>query len=94
MKVWIDQDLCTGDAQCVEICPEVFFLHDDGHALRSFVRAVDESGVGPEGTPKLQMRPGSAEVPRSLETSVIEAADYCPGECIYVERNEGNLGVA
>ena len=22
MKVWIDQDLCTGDGLCEEICPE------------------------------------------------------------------------
>ena len=23
-KVWIDQDLCTGDGLCAEICPGVF----------------------------------------------------------------------
>ena len=32
MKVWIDQDLCTGDGICEEICPEVFTLLDDGLA--------------------------------------------------------------
>jgi ferredoxin len=26
MKVWIDQDLCTGDGLCEEICPDVFTL--------------------------------------------------------------------
>ena len=26
MKVWIDQDLCTGDGLCEEIAPAVFFL--------------------------------------------------------------------
>ena len=30
MKVWIDQDLCTGDGLCVDHCPEVFVLLDDG----------------------------------------------------------------
>ena len=32
MKVWIDQDLCTGDGLCEEIAPEVFTLLDDGLA--------------------------------------------------------------
>jgi len=31
-KVWNDQDLCTGDGLCEEICPEVFTLLDDGLA--------------------------------------------------------------
>ena len=55
MKVWIDQDLCTGDAQCVEICPDVFFMHDDGRDFRSYVRDAGESGCGPDGEPKLKM---------------------------------------
>ena len=28
--VWIDQDLCTGDGLCEEICPSIFHGHDDG----------------------------------------------------------------
>ncbi|MSX16279.1 MAG: ferredoxin, partial [Actinobacteria bacterium] len=28
MKVWIDQDLCTGDGLCEEISPNVFTLLD------------------------------------------------------------------
>ncbi|MET0909954.1 MAG: ferredoxin, partial [Ilumatobacteraceae bacterium] len=28
--VWIDQDLCTGDGICSEICPDVFVGRDDG----------------------------------------------------------------
>ena len=30
VKVWIDQDLCTGDGLCAEIAPDVFFGMDDG----------------------------------------------------------------
>ena len=30
MKVWIDQDLCTGDGLCEEISPDVFVGLDDG----------------------------------------------------------------
>jgi ferredoxin len=32
MKVWIDQDLCTGDGLYEEIGPAVFTLLDDGVA--------------------------------------------------------------
>ena len=38
MKVWIDQDLCTGDGLCVEICPGLFDMHDDGLA---YVKEAD-----------------------------------------------------
>lgn len=30
MRVKIDQDECSGDGICSEICPEVFELRDDG----------------------------------------------------------------
>lgn len=32
MKVRIEHDLCTGDAICEEICPEVFEVREDGLA--------------------------------------------------------------
>ena len=32
LKVWIDQDLCTGDGICVELQPGIFGLHEDGLA--------------------------------------------------------------
>lgn len=75
MKVWIDQDLCTGDGLCEEICPDVFTLLDDGLAY------VKEDGVplnDPGGS-------GSqAQVPDGLEEAVTEAAEECPGECIFI----------
>jgi len=33
MKVVVDADVCQGHARCWEICPEVFDLDDEGHAL-------------------------------------------------------------
>jgi len=76
MKVWIDQDLCTGDGLCEEIAPDVFTLLDDGLAY------VKESG-------KVFSDPGGAEglaaVPGGLDEAVIEAAEECPGECIFIE---------
>ena len=38
MRVWIDQDLCTGDGLCIDHCPEVFVLLEDGI---SYVRDRD-----------------------------------------------------
>ena len=85
MKVWIDQDRCTGDAQCVEICPEVFFMHDGGPAPRSYVKEAGGSGLAPDGTPAHTMAAGAVVVPPPLVAKAVEAADYCPGECIFVE---------
>jgi ferredoxin len=88
MKVSIDQERCTGDAQCVEVCPEVFFMHEDDGNYRGFVRNVGDSACGPTGVPKLRMADERADVPRSVESAVVEAAELCPGECIVVLSDE------
>ena len=50
MKVWIDQDLCTGDGLCEEIAPDVFTLLDDGLA---YVKEGDEGSTPTaKGTPR------------------------------------------
>jgi ferredoxin len=76
MKVWIDQDLCTGDGLCEEICPEVFTLLDDGLA---YVKEGSDVKSDPSGSA------GVAQVPSGLEDSVTEASEECPGECIFIE---------
>ncbi|MFM9225043.1 MAG: ferredoxin [Actinomycetota bacterium] len=76
MRVWIDQDLCTGDGLCVDHCPDVFVQLEDGIAY------VAESGVilnDPGGSGSL------ADVQDRHLQSVVEAADVCPGECIFIE---------
>ena len=47
MKVWIDQDLCTGDGLCEEIAPAVFTLLDDGLA---YVKEGDDVKNEPGGS--------------------------------------------
>lgn len=76
MKVWIDQDLCTGDSLCEEIAPDVFWMGDDGlaYVMQGGVRLDDPGG-------RAQM----ADVPESMEALVAEASMDCPGECIFVE---------
>ncbi len=76
MKVWIDQDLCTGDGLCEEIAPAVFTLLDDGLA---YVKEADKVFSNPGGAE------GLANVPGGMDDAVIEAAEECPGECIFIE---------
>lgn len=76
MRVWIDQDLCTGDGLCADVAPDIFVLLDDGLAY-----------VKDDGRPL--HKPGGADamalVPPDRESVAIEAADECPGECIFLE---------
>ena len=32
MKVTVDYDMCASTGGCMQICPEVFALDDEGHA--------------------------------------------------------------
>ena len=76
MRVWIDQDLCTGDGLCTDHAPEVFTLLEDGIAY------VKQDG-------HVQNDPGGAAspalVPPARMLAVVHAAEDCPGECIFVE---------
>lgn len=76
MRVWIDQDLCTGDGLCVDHCPDVFVQLEDGIAY-----VADGSGPlnDPGGSGSL------ADVPARFIQGAIDAAEDCPGECIFIE---------
>lgn len=89
LRVWIDQDLCTGDGLCSEIAPDVFISRDDGlwvvqEKARFFGKDIlFDGGVGeghgPEGGR------GLARIPDDQLDIVIEAAEDCPGSCIFIE---------
>ena len=76
LRVWIDQDLCTGDGICTDHVPEVFTILEDGIAY-----CVDDGRVlnEPGGAAEL------AVVPPALEQLVVAAATECPGECIFID---------
>lgn len=80
MKVWIDQDLCTGDGLCAEICPDIFFMHDDGLAYVKEVNDATGLIVGTK-TPKHRMggEDGLVGIPSNLLDAVVESAEECPG---------------
>ena len=80
MRVHVDQDKCTGDGLCVQYAAKVFEFDIDGLA---YVK-------GPDGD--LRTAPGAeVDVPAGLELEVIDAAEQCPGECIYVRSPDGSV---
>ena len=86
MKVWIDQDLCTGDGICAEICPDIFEMAADGLAYVKEEHWGSIAGPGGgQGDPALKMADGMASVSDELAEAVIESAEECPGECIFIE---------
>jgi ferredoxin len=83
LRVWVDQDRCTGDGLCVQYAPEVFEFDVDGLA---YVK---------DGDGELAGAPGSrVDVPEHLRLDVIDAAKDCPGDCIHVLRATDEVEVA
>jgi ferredoxin len=76
MRVWIDQDLCTGDGLCLDHCPDVFVQLEDGIA---YVAEAGSALNDPGGAGSL------AWVPDRHRRAVVQAAEVCPGECIFIE---------
>jgi ferredoxin len=79
VRVWIDQDLCTGDGLCTDHAPSVFTILEDGIA---YCMEDGQTLNDPGGPAQL------AVVPSSQEENVIHAAAECPGECIFIELHE------
>ncbi len=87
--VWIDPAACMGAGTCSQIAPEVFSARGDGtwvvkeeavfFGATTVFDGNDAPGHGPEG------HHGQARVPHQLIDDVIDAAEECPGECIFVE---------
>lgn len=83
LRVWIDQDLCTGDGLCAQYAPEVFELDIDGLAY-----VKDDVGE------LLTHTAAQTAVPERLRLEVIDSAKECPGDCIHVLRAEDGTPVA
>jgi ferredoxin len=83
MRVWIDQDLCTGDGLCVDHCHDVFTLLEDGIA---YVVQDDRVLNDPGGSRSV------AQVEPRHEQNVVNAALACPGECIFIEVGVADSG--
>jgi ferredoxin len=78
LRVWVDQQLCTGDGLCVQYAPEVFEFDVDGLAYVKDGAGELLTGAGER-----------TEVPHGLRLEVIDSARECPGECIHVVRSDG-----
>jgi ferredoxin len=78
LQVYVDQELCTGDGLCVQLAPDVFEFDVDGLA---YVKGADG---------ELLTAPGSrVSVPARCVADVVESAQGCPGDCIFVETLAG-----
>jgi ferredoxin len=74
MQVWIDQDCCTGAGLCVDHCPDLFIVLEDG------IGYVHDHGVVVTDASRRAIH-----VPSRQEQAAIDAVERCPGECIYLE---------
>ena len=80
MRVYVDQDKCTGDGLCVQYATKVFEFDIDGLAYVKGADGALQTAIG-----------ATVEVPKVLELEVIDAAEQCPGECIYVTTDDGSV---
>jgi len=81
LEVSIEQADCTSCGLCPEIAKEHFFMGEDGVAY------VREANDPIPDVPLVAGYQGKVAVGAGLEERVIEAAEECPGECIYVHAN-------
>jgi ferredoxin len=74
MKVWIDQDLCSGDGLCSETTSGVFAMGDDGvaHVL------MPDGSLG-NGCDDMAL------VSADQESAVRDSACECPTECNFID---------
>jgi len=82
VHVWIDQDLCTGDGLCTDHCPEIFVILEDGIA---YVRDGMDIGNDPGGAGSM------VPVAPDFQQRVVDSAELCPGECIFIEIDEADV---
>jgi ferredoxin len=84
LELSIIQDECTSCSQCPEIAPQHFYMGDDNIAY------VQENGEGNPANPFFKDFGGKVLVAAGLEDAVIEAAELCPGACIYIDEKVTN----
>ena len=71
MRVWIDHSECSGVGVCVDACPDLFNLESDSLAYIT----VGGRRFGSNDP---------ANVSEELLESVLDTAEDCPQDCIYV----------
>jgi len=88
-RVWIDADACMGAGTCAQVAPDVFQARHDGtwavkEDAAHFGSTVVFDGLAGDGHAPDGFQ-GQARVPEHLVDLVVEAAEECPAECIFVE---------
>lgn len=85
MKVWIDPHECMGAGTCEQIAPEVFHARGDGTWVVKEDAAFFGSTTVFDGISAPDGAGGVARIPDIVLDAVLDAAEQCPGECIYME---------
>ena len=80
MQAMVHAKTCIQCGLCPAVCPDVFTLLDDGLA---YVKEGSTIFASAKGNP--QGAEGLANIPDGQLDAVIESAEECPGECIYIE---------
>ena len=82
LEVSIIQEDCLSCQLCTDIAEKHFFMGKDSLAY------VKEESLDTPDEIRFRGHSGKVAVASELEDDVIEAAEECPGECIYVEERE------
>lgn len=77
--VSIEQVDCTSCGLCEEVEPKIFYIANDGIAY------VKEEGSDTPQEPVIVGFAGTVAVSSALLNNAIDAAEECPGECIYLQ---------
>lgn len=88
IRMWVDQEGCTGCSICADECPELFIMWDRGPGSDGLAYAkpiAHKTGMGEDKTPLLKGESGTVVVPERLLEDVVYIADQCPGEIIFLE---------
>ncbi len=84
-SIWIDTDECMGAGTCEQVAPILFAARSDGTwAVKEDAQFFGSTTVF-DGVSAPEGYEGRARLPEHLIDLAIDAAEECPGECIYVE---------
>lgn len=85
LVVSLDQDICIACGLCSEIAPLQFYAGEHNFAY------VKDAGPEDPVEAKYIGLAGRVAVGNGIEDAVIEAAEECPVECIYVEVSDDGV---
>lgn len=78
-RVSIEQDECTGCSACPDYAPKYFYMRQNGMAYVKDNIDQDPEQISHQGFGD------SVDIEEADLNVVSDAAEFCPGQCIYLE---------